>query len=54
MTYSWIKGQLAKDEGSHDKYASSTIVACSAPIELGKLRAADGDEGFEAGSAATA
>ncbi|MEW5306081.1 MAG: hypothetical protein WDW38_010018 [Sanguina aurantia] len=47
MTYSWIKGQLAKDEGSHDKYASSTIVPAGAPTELGKLRAPDGKEGFE-------
>jgi hypothetical protein len=29
-----------------EKYASSTIVKTSAPIELGKLRCADGEEGF--------
>lgn len=34
------------------QYTSSTIVQTSAPRELGQLRAADGDEGFAAKTAA--
>ncbi len=29
------------------KYSHSTIVQTSAPVELGSLRKADGDEGFD-------
>lgn len=52
MTYQWIKSQIeeeAKASGSGDlsKYAHSTIVQTCAPIELGSLRKADGQEGFE-------
>jgi hypothetical protein len=32
-------------------YSTSTIVKTSAPTELGALRKADGDEGFDAGAA---
>lgn len=49
-TYEWIKGQLdAEKEKGVDatKYSHSTIVQTSAPIELGSLRKADGEEGFE-------
>ena len=45
VTYFWIKEQLAKEGGPAEKYAHSTIVGCTAPVELGALRAAkDADE----------
>jgi GDP-D-mannose 3',5'-epimerase len=45
VTYFWIKEQLGKETGPADQYAHSTIVGCTAPIELGQLRAVkDGDE----------
>ena len=45
VTYFWIKEQLEKEGGPADKYAHSTIVGCTAPIELGQLRTAkDADE----------
>lgn len=51
-TYFWIKGQLAlesaKSGGDNSKYSVSHIVKTSMPTELGKLRKADGDEGFDA------
>lgn len=47
VTYFWIKSQLEKDAGDHAKYSSSTIVSTSAPMELGQLRKADGQEGFD-------
>jgi len=52
ITYFWIKKQVeaelkaGKDQSS---FAKSTIVAASAPRELGTLREADGAEGFENG-----
>ena len=46
MTYDWIKEQL-KNEQDHSAYSKSTIVQTSAPRELGSLREADGNEGFE-------
>lgn len=46
MTYFWIKDQLASEQ-DHSAYAKSTIVQTSAPRELGSLREADGQEGFE-------
>ena len=46
VTYFWIKGELAKETGDATQYSHSTIVGCTAPIELGKLRKKDGDEGF--------
>ncbi|KIZ05142.1 NAD-dependent epimerase/dehydratase [Monoraphidium neglectum] len=55
MTYTWIKGQIDKEirERKVDAsvYSTSTIVKTSAPTELGALRKADGDEGFDAGAA---
>lgn len=51
ITYFWIKEQLeneAKEKGiDTSKYASSTIVKTSMPTELGALRKADGEEGFD-------
>jgi GDP-D-mannose 3',5'-epimerase len=45
VTYFWIKGELSKETGPADQYASSTIVGCTAPIELGQLRTKlDGEE----------
>ncbi len=49
-TYDWIKSQLdaEKQKGvDASKYSHSTIVQTSAPVELGSLRKADGEEGFE-------
>lgn len=46
-TYFWIKEQVAKEEGDIASLSSSTIVATSAPKELGTLRQADGKEGFK-------
>ncbi|KAG2447220.1 hypothetical protein HYH02_007960 [Chlamydomonas schloesseri] len=48
-TYNWIKSQLEaeKEKGvDASKYSHSTIVQTSAPVELGSLRKADGEEGF--------
>ncbi len=39
--------QLDAEKGERSSYAKSTIVAASAPRELGSLRQADGAEGFE-------
>jgi hypothetical protein len=51
VTYSWIKGQIAKEVSERGvdptKYSQSTIVKTSAPTELGSLRQADGEEGFD-------
>jgi GDP-D-mannose 3',5'-epimerase len=45
VTYFWIKEQLGKETGSSDSYATSTIVGCTAPIDLGQLRGkSDADE----------
>ena len=44
MTYIWIKGQLEAEGGDAGKYTSSLIVGCSAPKELGHLRASDAEE----------
>jgi GDP-D-mannose 3',5'-epimerase len=50
-TYFWIKSQIGKEISERGvdptKYSSSTIVKCSAPTELGSLRQADGEEGFD-------
>ena len=53
ITYGWIKGQIERESGERGvdiaaKYSQSTIVKTSVPTELGALRKADGDEGFEA------
>ena len=52
MTYGWIKGQIEKETSERGvdasaKYSQSAIVKTSMPTELGMLRKADGDEGFE-------
>jgi len=51
ITYFWIKKQVEEDFKKTGKdssaYAKSTIVAASAPRELGSLRLADGAEGFD-------
>lgn len=51
VTYEWIKSQIeseAKEKGVDvTKYAKSAIVQTSAPVELGSLRKADGEEGFD-------
>ena len=41
-------------EADHEQFTKSTIVASSAPKELGSLRQADGQEGFEKPEAAAA
>ncbi len=51
LTYRWIKSQIEKEAAEKGadavaKYSHSTIVQTSAPVELGSLRKADGDEGF--------
>lgn len=49
MTYFWIKSHIEREkENGMDasKYSHSTIVQTSAPVELGSLRKADGEEGF--------
>jgi len=46
-TYFWIKDQVAQESGDTSSLSSSTIVATSAPKELGTLRQADGKEGFK-------
>lgn len=48
ITYFWIKSQVEAEGGDASKYASSTIVQTSKPQDLGTLRKADGQEGFEA------
>jgi len=52
ITYFWIKSQLeaeAKEKGVDlATYATSTVVSTSAPVALGSLRKADGQEGFDA------
>ena len=49
ITYFWIKSQVEAEGGDATaKYATSTIVQTSKPQDLGTLRAADGQEGFEA------
>jgi GDP-D-mannose 3',5'-epimerase len=52
MTYFWIKGQIeeeVKTRGAESAaaYAHSHVVKTGAPTELGSLRKADGDEGFD-------
>ena len=49
ITYGWIKGRIERESGVDitAKYSQSTIVKTSMPTELGALRKADGDEGFE-------
>lgn len=61
LTYFWIKGQLDSEVAARGAealaaYAHSTVVKTGAPTELGSLRNADGEEGFEskAGAAAAA
>jgi GDP-D-mannose 3',5'-epimerase len=56
-THAWIKAKIeeeVKEKGidAAALYGSSTIVKTSAPTELGQLRKADGQEGFEAANAA--
>lgn len=51
-THAWIKAQIeaeVKEKGidAAALYGASTIVKTGAPTELGKLRKADGEEGFE-------
>ncbi|KAG2486870.1 hypothetical protein HYH03_014464 [Edaphochlamys debaryana] len=49
LTYTWIKEQVAKEESKGvdaSAFSHSTIVQTSAPVELGSLRKADGEEGF--------
>lgn len=53
MTYFWIRGQIQseiKQRGADaaSAYAHSTVVKTGAPTELGTLRKADGEEGFDA------
>jgi len=57
MTYFWIRGQIEseiKQRGADatTAYAHSTVVKTGAPTELGTLRKADGDEGFDKSVAA--
>lgn len=52
LTYFWIKGQIEEEVKSRGAeaaaaYAHSTVVKTGAPTELGSLRQADGDEGFD-------
>lgn len=51
ITYFWIKEQLEKEAEKKGvdttKYAHSAIVKTTAPVQLGALRPADGEEGFE-------
>ncbi len=52
LTYPWIKKEIEKEAagGGTDaaaKYAQSTIVSTMSPTELGQLRKADGEEGFD-------
>lgn len=52
-TYFWIKEQIEQEVSARGAdaaaaYAQSTIVKTGAPTELGTLRKADGDEGFDA------
>lgn len=52
MTYFWIKGQIEEEVKTRGAdaaaaYAHSTVVKTGAPTELGSLRKADGDEGFD-------
>ena len=59
MTYFWIKGQIeqeVKQRGADAAaaYAHSTVVKTGAPTELGTLRKADGEEGFDKTATATA
>jgi GDP-D-mannose 3',5'-epimerase len=54
MTYFWIRGQIeseVKQRGADAAalYSSSTVVKTGAPTELGTLRKADGEEGFDKG-----
>jgi len=47
ITYFWIKEQLEKEKaGGVDvtSYGSSKVVSTQAPVQLGSLRAADGNE----------
>lgn len=48
----WQVEEEFKKTGDSSSYSKSTIVAASAPRELGTLRQADGDEGFDAKSKA--
>jgi nucleoside-diphosphate-sugar epimerase len=52
MTYFWIKDQIAAEVKARgvdaaSAYATSAVVKTGAPTELGQLRRADGDEGFD-------
>jgi len=52
LTYAWIKGQIEQEVEQRGAdaaaaYAHSTVVKTGAPTELGSLRKADGDEGFD-------
>lgn len=53
LTYFWIKAQIEgeiaqRGADAAQAYAHSTVVKTGAPTELGTLRKADGDEGFDA------
>lgn len=55
-TYFWIKEQIEEEVSARGAdaiaaYGTSTVVKTGAPTELGTLRKADGDEGFDAGAA---
>jgi GDP-D-mannose 3',5'-epimerase len=59
LTYFWIKEQIeaevaARGADATAAYATSTVVKTGAPTELGTLRKADGDEGFDAAAKAEA
>jgi GDP-D-mannose 3',5'-epimerase len=49
FTYFWIKEQIEKEKTQGIDiavYGSSKVVSTQAPVQLGSLRAADGNEGL--------
>jgi GDP-D-mannose 3', 5'-epimerase len=49
FTYFWIKEQIEKEKTQGidiAAYGSSKVVSTQAPVQLGSLRAADGNEGL--------
>lgn len=47
ITYFWIKEQIEKEKGKGvdlSIYGTSKVVGTQAPVQLGSLRAADGNE----------
>jgi len=47
ITYMWIKEQIEKEKAQGldlSVYGSSKVVTTQAPVQLGSLRAADGNE----------